>query len=186
MDAFGFYPNAKETADKLADKGFIVVMPDIVHDDPLVNMNNVPEWLALHGPETVEPAINVGLAYLQGVENIENIGAVGYCFGGKYVVRSLGEQSTNIRAGFIAHPSFVSHSEFEAIKKPLAIAAARKTVIPLRPDVFDLYCAYIVLKKPTRFSISRDAIRPRNTSRPQVSLIRSRSIRAPPMDSPFK
>jgi len=51
----------------------------------------------------------------------EKIGAVGYCFGAKYVARLL---AGDIDAGFNAHPSFVTMKELAAIKGPMSIAAA--------------------------------------------------------------
>ena len=53
---------------------------------------------------------------------IKRIGAVGYCFGGKYVVRHLVPGRVDV--GFTAHPSHVDESELKGILGPLAIAAA--------------------------------------------------------------
>jgi dienelactone hydrolase len=55
---------------------------------------------------------------------LQKLGAVGYCFGGKYVVRHLQPGSGKIDAGYTAHPSFVEADELKDIKGPLAIAAA--------------------------------------------------------------
>ena len=54
----------------------------------------------------------------------QKIGAVGYCFGGKYVVRHLRPDSGKIDAGYTAHPSFVEPAELKDMKGPLAISAA--------------------------------------------------------------
>lgn len=56
--------------------------------------------------------------------NPEAIGAVGYCFGAKFVVRLM---DGRIGAGYVAHPSFVTLEEVAAIKAPLCISAARKS-----------------------------------------------------------
>jgi dienelactone hydrolase len=56
--------------------------------------------------------------------HLQSIGAVGYCFGGKYVVRHLQPDADKIDCGYIAHPSYVSTEELRAIKGPLSIAAA--------------------------------------------------------------
>lgn len=55
---------------------------------------------------------------------VQKIGAVGYCFGGKYVVRHLRPEAGKIDAGYTAHPSFVDTDELKEIKGPLAISAA--------------------------------------------------------------
>ena len=61
---------------------------------------------------------------LRGSEyGVKRLGAVGYCYGAKYVVRGLGEGG-GVDVGFIAHPSFVETDELKQIKGPLSIAAA--------------------------------------------------------------
>lgn len=54
----------------------------------------------------------------------QKIGAVGYCFGGKYVVRHLRPEAGKIDVGYTAHPSFVDADELKEIKGPLSISAA--------------------------------------------------------------
>lgn len=58
----------------------------------------------------------------------KKIGAVGYCFGGKYVARFLGTTGSSnnamVDAGYTAHPSFVDEAEVKAITGPFSIAAA--------------------------------------------------------------
>ena len=63
-------------------------------------------------------------------DRCQKIGAVGYCFGGKYVVRYL--RPGQIDAGYTAHPSFVQEDELRGIKGPLAISAAE--VDPIFPS----------------------------------------------------
>lgn len=52
---------------------------------------------------------------------------MGYCFGGKYVVRHL--LPGKIDVGYAAHPSHIDEDELRGIKGPLAIAAAEKDKI---------------------------------------------------------
>jgi dienelactone hydrolase len=54
----------------------------------------------------------------------QKIGALGYCFGAKYVVRRLHPDKGDIDVGYLAHPSFVTADELKSIKGPLAISAA--------------------------------------------------------------
>jgi dienelactone hydrolase len=131
-DAFGLeLSNNKLLADALATAGYLVVIPDIY------NANPVPEtyltegpsafdlyaWLPLHTPETVEPILDAVIKALRSEHGVERLGAVGYCFGAKYVVRYLAP-NRGVDAGFIAHPSFVTPEEVGAIAGPLSIAAA--------------------------------------------------------------
>ncbi|EEA25134.1 dienelactone hydrolase family protein [Talaromyces marneffei ATCC 18224] len=131
-DILGIYVNAKLQADAFAQTlKCTVVMPDLFNGDAipadafekgLVDLNS---WLQKHTVETVDPIIERTIKYLQEEKQFKKIGAVGYCFGGKYVVRFLaGQRSTAIDAGYIAHPSFVTEDELAAIQKPLAISAS--------------------------------------------------------------
>ena len=56
---------------------------------------------------------------------MQRVGAVGYCFGGKYVVRGLGEGG-GVDVGILCHPSFVEEGELEGVKGPVGVAAAGK------------------------------------------------------------
>lgn len=59
---------------------------------------------------------------------VKRIGAVGYCFGGKYVARFTGKVGADAGAtadvGYTAHPSFIDADELKAINAPLSISAA--------------------------------------------------------------
>lgn len=73
---------------------------------------------------TVDPIIESVIKVLRGEMGIKRLGAVGYCFGGKYVCRWLREGESKVDVGFIAHPSFVDAEEVEGVQGPLSIAAA--------------------------------------------------------------
>lgn len=101
-------------------------MPDLFHGDPHpLNDETVDlySWLAKHPWERVDPVVQACLAYIREILGKKRVGAVGYCFGAKYVVRFLG-RDRGIDAGFVAHPSFVGEEELEGIGGPLSIAAA--------------------------------------------------------------
>jgi dienelactone hydrolase len=59
----------------------------------------------------------------------QKVGAVGYCFGGKYVIRHLRPDQGKFDASFTAHPSFVDDAEVNDLKGPLSIAAAETDAI---------------------------------------------------------
>lgn len=126
-DVLGFYNNSKLLADEFAANGYLVVMPDILDNDPVPRV--YPEgftlaiWLARerHQPEFVQAVVDKTLAEIKKDFKPKKIGAVGYCFGAKYTTRLL---DGRIDAGFTAHPSLVSLEEVAAIKAPLSIAAA--------------------------------------------------------------
>lgn len=113
-------------------------MPDLFNKDP-IPLNkpgdfDLMAWLTKgtggnnpHTYEAVDPIVDAAISYLRKEKNIKKIGAVGYCFGGKYVVRYLGASSVKgggIDVGYTAHPSFVDEDELAAIGGPLSISAA--------------------------------------------------------------
>lgn len=112
-------------ADYFATCGYMVVMPDLFHGEPVpesvlqtgLGSFDFPSWIAKHPVDGVDKVVAKTLKYMKEI-GCKKIGSVGYCFGGKYVVR------TTTDAGFIAHPSFVEKEELEALKIPLSIAAA--------------------------------------------------------------
>lgn len=136
-------------ADQFAANGYYTFMPDLFNKDAM--KLNPPEgfeimkWLAEgtggknpHTKEAVDPIVEKSIKYLQ-EKGYKKIGAVGYCFGAKYVVRFM-PTGKGIDVGYVAHPSygpsprcssftneypsFVDEEELAAIKGPLSIAAA--------------------------------------------------------------
>ena len=95
---------------------------------------DLPKWFAQgssgdnpHTKEVVDPIVETSIKYLREEKGFKKIGAVGYCFGAKYVVRFLGASSVQgggIDVGYIAHPTLVEEAEIEAIGGPLSISAA--------------------------------------------------------------
>jgi len=122
------YINVQLIADQFAANGYFVAMPDLFNGDPvLLNRPagfDVMAWLKSgHETKEVDPIVETVIKELRGKYGVNKLGAVGYCFGAKYVVRYL-KAGGQIDAGFVAHPSFVEDAEFKAIEGPLSIAAA--------------------------------------------------------------
>jgi len=127
------YINAQLIADQFAANGYYVVMPDLFEGDP-VPLNR-PEgfdifaWLTKSGPsgghtkEVVDPIIETVIKDMKENQGVKKIGAVGYCFGGKYVAR-FQAKGRGVDVGYVAHPSFVDAEEVKAITGPFSIAAA--------------------------------------------------------------
>ncbi|KAG2418634.1 hypothetical protein HFD88_001735 [Aspergillus terreus] len=121
--------NAQLIADQFAANGYLVVVPDLFHGDP-VQLNrpdgfDIMKWLQGppgHLPNRVDPVVQSVIDEMRTKMGCRKIGAVGYCFGAKYVVRFL--HSGVLDAGYVAHPSFVEADELRKIEGPLSIAAA--------------------------------------------------------------
>jgi dienelactone hydrolase len=88
------------------------------------NNSDFEEWKVRHEPHITEPIIYKAVAYIhstygKGVK----IGGVGYCFGGRYVIRLMGQGVMDV--GVINHPSFYTMDEVAKLGgKKLAIFAA--------------------------------------------------------------
>lgn len=139
-DVFGIYQNVKLVADSFAARGFLAVVPDLLDGDTMSiedfdNKNvDFPGWLQRHLPDAVDPIVEKVIAHLRGTLKVKKIAGVGYCFGGKYVVRNLKGEGL-LDSGYLAHPSFITTEEFQAVTKPLSIAASGKPpCIPPLPN----------------------------------------------------
>jgi dienelactone hydrolase len=96
-------------ADSFAANGWLVLLPDLFAGDAISVEEqeaglNLTEWFTLHPTPAIDAIINKTIAYMREELGVESIGAVGYCFGGKYVPRFL-KQKGGVNVGFIAHPS---------------------------------------------------------------------------------
>ncbi|KAI8680425.1 DLH domain-containing protein [Fusarium keratoplasticum] len=135
-DIWGICTNSKLLADQYAANGYTTLIPDLFLGDkmpePKPDDFDIMGWIkngtdgkSPHTPATIDPVIVDAINALK-ERGITKIGAVGYCFGAKYVVRHYKD---GIQAGYLAHPSFVEEEELAAITGPLSIAAAQTDTI---------------------------------------------------------
>ena len=119
--------NAQLIADQFAENGYFVAMPDLFNGDP-ISLNRPADfdfmkWMGNgHTYKEVDPITDALIKELRTTYGVKKLGAVGYCFGAKYVARFL--KKGKIDVGYMAHPSFVDEAELKAIEGPLSIAAA--------------------------------------------------------------
>ncbi|KEZ40051.1 hypothetical protein SAPIO_CDS9051 [Scedosporium apiospermum] len=131
-DVIGIWQNSKLLADQFAANGYLTLVIDEFNGDPL-DLNRPADfdftaWLNHgsdgknpHTKEAVDPIIVAAIKTLREEYGIERVGAVGYCFGAKYLVRHYKD---GIDVGYVAHPTLVEEEELAAITGPLSIAAA--------------------------------------------------------------
>ncbi|KAJ5898776.1 Protein AIM2 [Penicillium taxi] len=126
-DIFGIFSNSQLLADEFANNGYLTVIPDLFNGDQISVSDmesgkaDLGAWLPNHQPANIDPIVESIVKYVRSL-GVKKIGAVGYCFGAKYVIRHL--KSGKIDVGYSAHPSFVTHEELGAIEGPLSISAA--------------------------------------------------------------
>ncbi|EXJ64214.1 hypothetical protein A1O7_00550 [Cladophialophora yegresii CBS 114405] len=117
----------------------------------------VDMWLARQTPEKVLPVLLKVIEtckdeYADAVAHGEGIYAIGYCFGGKYVVMLAGEHQETapqgqaakdveagsaqkgplIKAGAVAHATLVTREDMKAVKAPLMLVCVEND--PLFPE----------------------------------------------------
>ncbi|KAH8753262.1 dienelactone hydrolase [Diaporthe sp. PMI_573] len=131
-DVLGIYENSKLMADQFAANGFVTMVIDLFNGDP-VPLGSTPDfdlmkWVTEgsdgknpHTVEAVDPIVEAAIKSLTQNYGVKKLGAVGYCYGAKFVVRHY---KNGIKAGYLAHPSWVEEEELAAISGPLSIAAA--------------------------------------------------------------
>jgi dienelactone hydrolase len=132
-------PNAQLIADQLAQNGYFVVLLDLFGGDALEPNRpadfDFQGWRAKHGLEQVGPIVDATIKEVREKYGAKKIGALGYCFGARYVVRNL--KKGVLDAGYLAHPSFVESDEVRGIEGPISIAAAGKFVEQYRRWIID-------------------------------------------------
>ena len=168
--------NNQIQADRFATEGFVVVMPDMFEGDAFPSSASAPEdgltlldqiklkaaeaaksfmidmWIARHTEQKVMPILRKVMDAAKGefadaISNGGGIYAVGYCFGGRYVILLAAERQLqgpadeesgpktdgpHIKAGALAHPSMVATDDFAGVKAPLSLVCVESD--PLFPD----------------------------------------------------
>lgn len=131
-DVIGIWSESQRRADDFAAKGYTTLIIDLFNGDAIKMSEfhdiNLPDWLSNgrdgkgpHTPKEVDPIVQFGINYLKNDRGFKYIGAAGYSFGTRYVVRHF---KSGIDVGYLAYPSFVEDEELAAITGPLSIAAA--------------------------------------------------------------
>ncbi|KAL2213783.1 dienelactone hydrolase [Sarocladium strictum] len=131
-DAFGLHINLKLMMDAYAACGYLVLGVDYFLGDSVTKYSKTPlndpnfdmgAWVAKHLHPSEEVARkwvkNVKAKY--GADDKVKFGAVGYCWGARFVCEQLSEEGI-CSAGAIAHPSFVNESHVQKSKAPIAFS----------------------------------------------------------------
>ncbi|KAL8934854.1 MAG: hypothetical protein Q9216_005707 [Gyalolechia sp. 2 TL-2023] len=159
-DIFGWeFPNTRLLADEYALAGFYTYIPDFHESDSLpisflqniepplkkqeqlsmtekaTNAATVPTtlgpWLVKHREAVSRPLIDGFINTVRMTPGTDKIGAVGFCWGGRYaILQAHGKTEGSVGgvdAAFAAHPSLVAvPGDFDPVSKPLSMAFGTK------------------------------------------------------------
>ncbi|PMD62464.1 alpha/beta-hydrolase [Hyaloscypha bicolor E] len=137
-EGHGIYlPNAQLLADSFASHlDCDIIMPDQFAGQARLDKNHRPffppgkepefeAWKQRHEPPVTDPLLALVVRYIRDQYGQDvKIGGVGYCFGGRYVIRLMGAGFIDV--GVVNHPSFFTMEEVHLVTKgkQLAIYAA--------------------------------------------------------------
>ncbi len=122
MDAFGLRPRLREMAARIADDGYVVLVPNAFYREgraPLLDLTGLadPEqssamfgtlmpWILGLTPDKATSDSSAFLDHLLGLEEVSGpVGVVGYCFGGALALRTAAHRTGDIAAAAAFHPA---------------------------------------------------------------------------------
>ncbi|KOM44360.1 hypothetical protein LR48_Vigan05g196500 [Vigna angularis] len=124
-DVYGFKPPLlRKIADKVANHGYFVAVPDFFHGEPY-NRDNASRpftpWLNDHDPgkgiETAKPVIEALKR-----KGASAVGVAGFCWGAR-TVTNLGKAKL-VQASVLLHPSYITVDDIRGVEVPIAILGA--------------------------------------------------------------
>lgn len=84
----------------------------------------LPPWLLKHREGVVKPLIESFIKTVRGVPGTGKVGAIGFCWGGRYAILAAHGE---VDAAYACHPSLVAiPTDFDPVNKPLSLAVGDK------------------------------------------------------------
>jgi len=160
VDIFGWeFKNVRLLADEYAKAGFYCYIPDVHQGDslPISFLQNVEPplkdqeqaglidkaknavivpttlgpWLVKHREAVSEPIISGFINTVRQIPGTNKVGAIGFCWGGRYaILQAHGQKEGSVGgvdAAYACHPSLVAiPGDFDPVTKPLSLALGTK------------------------------------------------------------
>jgi len=127
FDIYGFNPgnnNTRQIADRLADYGYRVVIPDWFHGQPWAVEHEGQSELDVYNSvfatswnESVRDDLGLVLNHYKGQGAME-FGLFGFCFGGKIAALAVDTYSNDIKIAAQFHPAGIDVQDSARIKSP--------------------------------------------------------------------
>jgi len=157
-DVYGWEaPNIRLLADKFADNGFTVGLPDFFEGDkvPLEELakGNMPafmDWYSKHEPEVVIPIFDKVVQALSADYGVKSVGVLGICWGGRFILE-LGA-TDKVKAVVMNHGSLTEKEHVEALKQPILINASDNDKM-LSREKLAVYQSILDCKKDLRSDV---------------------------------
>ncbi|VFQ88160.1 unnamed protein product [Cuscuta campestris] len=127
-DIYGDEPPVfRSVADKISGAGFLVVAPDFFHGDAANPSNpkyDKATWKLNHPAEKGYADAKLVISALKEM-GISMVGVAGFCWGGKVAVK-VANDTKEVQAAVLLHPSDVTADEMKAVEVPIAILGAER------------------------------------------------------------
>jgi len=107
------------------------VVPDVFHGEnfttEMLKEGKLASWVAEHGDwsKSVKADVTKTFEWAKKTWGVEKAGIIGFCYGGKMVVKALAESSNIIQAGATCHPSFLQMEDADPIQAPICLLPSK-------------------------------------------------------------
>lgn len=134
MEAFGLNLNIKNVCDRLAQAGYAALAPDFYHGDiyQYTDIQNAIAKLKTLEDDTVMAEAGKGLEFLAGRKEVAaNIGAIGFCMGGRYTFLANAVHADKFKGAVAFYGGGIANPQDPVGRKPLLdqVAAMRSPIM---------------------------------------------------------
>ncbi|XP_070536184.1 carboxymethylenebutenolidase homolog isoform X2 [Ptychodera flava] len=137
-DIFGLDIGAnRAAADELARNGYTAVLPDLFRGNPWTSSSDWRQfgiWMSGHPQERINNDVDATLEFIEQSLDYDDIGIVGFCWGGTQVILGTARLAARIKAGisFYGSVQVMTPQDILAMRAPtLLVHAENDTVVPL-------------------------------------------------------